>query len=151
MAAGVTIAEQPSESGEMGSCGRLPRSPRRVSWASWSPSRPRLLSPLSESGELVSVGLSRNTGGGGESGESVAAKGRVGCSGALGPLGAATPAELGPSGAKQRLWQPPLRELTSSGASLWSAIPRLCFYPPGMVVGANNCAVGGEFRVAFRA
>ena len=52
------------------------------------------------------VGLSRNpprTGGGGESGESVAAKGRVGCSGALGPLGAATPAELGPSGAKQRL------------------------------------------------
>ena len=88
------------------------------------------------------VGLSRNpprTGGGGESGESVAAKGRVGCSGALGPLGAATPAELGPSGAKQRLWQPPSRELTSSGASLWSAIPRLCFYPPGMEVGASLC------------
>ena len=88
------------------------------------------------------VGLSRNpprTGGRGESGESVAAKGRVGCSGALGPLGAATPAELGPSGAKQRLWQPPSRELTSSGASLWSAIPRLCFYPPGMEVGASLC------------
>ena len=88
------------------------------------------------------VGLSRTpprTGGGGESGESVAAKGRVGCSGALGPLGAATPAELGPSGAKQRLWQPPSRELTSSGASLWSAIPRLCFYPPGMEVGASLC------------
>ena len=88
------------------------------------------------------VGLSRNpprAGGGGESGESVAAKGHVGCSGALGPLGVATPAELGPSGTKQRLWQPPSRELASSGASLWSAIPRLCFYPPGMEVGASLC------------
>eukprot|EP00966_Prymnesium_polylepis_P182710 4233288-Prymnesium_polylepis.1 len=55
MAAGVTFAEQLSESGEMGSCARLPRCSltRRASWASWSPSIPRSLSPLSESGELV--------------------------------------------------------------------------------------------------
>eukprot|EP00966_Prymnesium_polylepis_P134715 3113681-Prymnesium_polylepis.1 len=88
-----------------GSCGGLPRSAH-------APCELGELESLETSVALAvervgRAGLSRNpprAGGGGESGETVAAKGRVGCSGARGPLGlgVATPAELGPSGAKQR-------------------------------------------------
>eukprot|EP00966_Prymnesium_polylepis_P044920 1040290-Prymnesium_polylepis.1 len=78
MAAGVTIAEQPSESGEMGSCagGCLAHAPCELHLGELE----SLESSVALAAERVGrVGISRNpprAGGGGESGESVAAKGR---------------------------------------------------------------------------
>eukprot|EP00966_Prymnesium_polylepis_P070650 1641922-Prymnesium_polylepis.1 len=75
MAAGVTFAEQPSESCEMGSCGRLLRS-RAVRVERVGVHRDLGCSRAAERVGRVGLSLNPRAGGGGESGESVAAKGR---------------------------------------------------------------------------